>query len=181
MKKIVIILVLFISSFSFGQEAPKFPKYNAKNAAKIFYYNFLEVPKAIKVKDDITKNKTIKLLRIYNDKVKKLSFLNTPELQELELTINTLGNQLYTNRDLAERIGKKVEATILPIRDSVDLYEKNLNDELVTFLSKKQLKKWKKYQKAEKRKLIPKQPKQNSAPQQNMGRRNNQGRGRSRY
>ena len=83
-----------------------------KNAATIFYYNFSEVPKKIKVKKDITKNKTIAALRSYNDKIKKISFLNTPKLKEIELTINSLGKQLYTNRDLAERVRKKVELTV---------------------------------------------------------------------
>jgi hypothetical protein len=94
MKKTLIIVLLFISYFSFTQDAPEFPKYNAKNAANIFYYNFAEVPEEIKVKDDITKSKTVKWLRLYNDYIKKISFLNTPKLQELELTINSLGKQL---------------------------------------------------------------------------------------
>ena len=181
MKKTLIILVLFISSISFGQEAPEFPKYNANNAAKIFYYNFSEVPKKIKVKDEILKNKTIKVIRVYNDKIKKISFLKTPKLQEIQLTVNSLGNQLYSNRDLAEKVRAKVEKTILPIRDSITVHEKTLNDNLKSFLSKKQFKKWLKYQRAEKRKLIPKRPSNNSAPPQNMSRRNGQGMGGRRY
>ena len=68
MKKSLIVIVLFISYFSFSQEAPEFPKYVAKNSAHIFYYNYTEVPKEIKVKDDITKNKTFNSLKIYNNK-----------------------------------------------------------------------------------------------------------------
>ncbi|AUC86558.1 hypothetical protein CW731_15275 [Polaribacter sp. ALD11] len=182
MKKILIILVLFISYLSFGQEAPEFPKYNARNQANIFYYNLSEVPKEIKVKEDITKNKTIKVLRVYNDKIKKISFLNSPKLQELELTINTLGKQLYSNRDLAEKVRKKIETTISPIRDSIAVHEKGLNDDLKSFLSKRQFKKWLKYQRGEKRKLIPEQPRNNSAPPQSMNRRRNrQGMGGRRY
>ena len=51
MKKSLIVIVLFISYFSFSQEAPEFPKYVAKNSANIFYYNYIEVPKKIKVKE----------------------------------------------------------------------------------------------------------------------------------
>tara|TARA_R110002049_G_scaffold25194_11_gene88619 strand:- start:511 stop:1062 length:552 start_codon:yes stop_codon:yes gene_type:complete len=177
MKKSLIVLVLFISYFSFAQEAPEFPKYNAKNAANIFYYNFSEVPKEIKVKDEVTAAKTIKLLRSYNDKVKKISFLNMPKLQELELTINTLGKQLYSNRDLAEKVRKDIEATILPVRDSISLYEKTLNEDLKSFLSKKQLKKWLKYQRSEKRNLLPKAPKNSNGSSQGMGRRSMRGEG----
>lgn len=175
MKKAVFILVLFISYVSVAQEAPEFPKYNAKNAATIFYYNYSEVPEKIKVKDDATKSKTFKALKTYNSKIKKISFLNTPKLSELELTINTLGKQLYSNRDLADKVRKKLEETILPIRDSITVHQKTLNDELKSFLSKKQFKKWLKYQKAEKRKLLPKQPQRpNNAPNMNSQRRGGQ-------
>jgi hypothetical protein len=183
MKKALIIVVLFISCFSFAQEAPEFPEYKAKNAANIFYYNFSEVPEEIKVKKDITKNKTINLLRLYNDKIKKISFLNSLKLQELEVTINSLGKRLYTDRALASKVTKSVETTISPIRDSIDVHEKTLNDNLKSFLSKRQFRKWLKYQKAEKRKLLPEQPKrQNTAPPaMNRRRGNQQGMGGRRY
>ncbi|MFT5958973.1 MAG: hypothetical protein ACI8VJ_000724 [Polaribacter sp.] len=184
MKKSLIILALFISYFSFSQEAPEFPKYIAKNAANIFYYNYAEVPEEIKVKDDVTKNKTFASLRLYNTKIKKISFLHTPKLQELELTINSLGIQLYSNRELAEKISKRVETTVLPIRDSIVVHEKALNDDLKSFLSKRQFKKWLKYQRSEKRKMLPKAPKRQAAPPSNMNnnrRRGGQGMGGRRY
>ena len=185
MKKSLIILVLFISYFSFSQEAPEFPKYVAKNAANIFYYNYAEVPEEIKVKDDVTKNKTFASLRVYNTKIKKISFLHTPKLQELELTINSLGSQLYSNRELAEKISKRVETTVLPIRDSIVVHEKALNDDLKSFLSRKQFKKWLKYQREQKRKLLPKPPKRQTAPpssgMNNRGRRGTSGMGGRRF
>lgn len=183
MKKALLFLALFTTYFSFAQQEMEFPKYNAKNSANIFYYNFAEVPPKIKVKDDETKNKTIKVLRQYNDKIKKISFLNSAKLQQLELTINSLGKQLYSNRDLAEKVGKQVRETIRPIRDSIDVHEKVLNDALKSFLNKKQFKKWTKYQKAQKRELLPKAPKNqnNNGSQGMMGRRNGPGMGGRRY
>jgi hypothetical protein len=184
MKKGSIILVLFISYFSFAQDAPDFPEYNAKNAANIFYYNFSEVPEEIKVKDAVTKSKTLKSLRLYNDKIKKISFLNSVKLQELELTINSLGKKLYSDRDLGLKVKQRLEKIILPIRDSIGLHEKTLNDNLKSFLSKRQFRKWLKYQKSEKRKLIPEAPKRQNNPPSNMNRRNRgnqQGMGGRRY
>ena len=181
MKNILILFTLLIAFSSFGQEPPEFPKYDAKNAAKIFYYNLAEAPKKIKVKDADTKNKTVKQLRAYNDKIKKISFLKTPILNELELAINTLGNKLYTDRALSEAISKRVTAIVLPIRDSISSHEKKLNDNLKSFLSKKQFKKWLKYQRGEIRKLIPKRPSNNNAPPQNRSRSNNQRTGGRRY
>ncbi|MEE9408311.1 MAG: hypothetical protein V3V28_09570 [Polaribacter sp.] len=184
MKKSLIILSLFISYFSFGQEVPEMPKFNAKNAANLFYYNFTEIQKKIKIKNAILEGKSSKAFRIYNDKVKDLSFLNFSQLQELELTINTFGKELYTNRDLAEKVREKIKTTITPIRDTIEKNEKNLNDSLKSFLSKKQFKKWLKYQRKEKKKLIPKPPENtnNSPPPSGMNnRRRNSGMGGRRY
>jgi hypothetical protein len=175
MKKFSIILLLFLSYSSFAQDTPDFPEYNAKNAANIFYYNFSEVPEEIKVKDEVTKSKTLNSLRLYNDKIKKISFLNSLKLQELELTINSLGKRLYADRNLASKITKRVEIIISPIRDSIDIHENNLNDHLKSFLSKRQFRKWLKYQKSEKRKLLPEAPKRRSNPPPNMNRRRRRG------
>lgn len=173
MKNYTLLFVFFWIANLNAQEAPKMPKYNAKNAANIFYYNSTEVPESIKIKKEAIENKTLKVLRDYNSKVKIISFLNTPELTDLEQTINTFGNQLFTDRELAERVQKQVETLILPLRDSIAVYETTLNDSLNTFLSKKQFKKWLKYQKLEKRKLLPERPKSrnNAAPPSNMNRR----------
>jgi hypothetical protein len=184
MKKLLSILLILITQFNFAQEEPEIPKYNARNSASIFYYNFVEVPEEIKVKEEVAKRKTINAIRLYNDKIKKISFLNTPKLQALELTINTLGKQLYTNRDLAEKVRKSVETTILPIRDSIAVHEKVLNDDLQSFLSKRQFKKWLKYQRSEKRDLQPKPPKRQASPPPSMNRnrnRNGQGMGGRRF
>jgi len=91
---------------------------------------------------------------------------------------------LYSNRELAEKISKRVETTVLPIRDSIVVHEKALNDDLKSFLSKRQFKKWLKYQRSEKRKLLPKAPKRQAAPPSNMNnnrRRGGQGMGGRRY
>lgn len=181
MKNLVSIIILFFSIGIFAQDAPEMVKYNAKNASNIFYYKLSEIPKEIKVKDDVTKNKTIKALRNYNDKIKKISFLNTPNLQELDLIVNSAGKQLYKDRDLALKVRKKIEATVLPIRDSVVVYEKTLNTTLKEFLSKKQFKKWLKYQKREKRKLIPQQKSRNTRQPQNMNRTRGMGMGGRRF
>ena len=94
-------------------------------------------------------------------------------LNDLELMVNSLGNQLRSNREIGMRVRKKVETTILPIRDSILKLEKILNTELKSFLSKKQYKKWIKYQKKEKKKLLPERPK--SARQQQPTNRNRRG------
>lgn len=184
MKNILVFLFLLCVTILKAQEGPDLPKYNAKNAANLFYYNLSEVPEKIKVKKDVIENKTLKALRNYNYKVKKISFLKTPELTDLEVTVNTLGKKLYTDRDLAQKIRKRIENLIIPLRDTIAVYEKSLNDTLQSFLSKKQNKKWLKYQKAQKRKLLPKRPKNRNntaAPPTNMNRRRGGGFGGRRF
>ena len=56
MKKIVIILLVFQSFLLNAQEPPKMLKYNAKNAANIFYYQIDEIPKKIKINRRLKKN-----------------------------------------------------------------------------------------------------------------------------
>ena len=179
MKKTVLLLLVFQSFLLNAQEPPKMLKYNAKNAANIFYYNIDEIPKKIKLKSEALKKITTKELRNYNSKIKNISFLNFQELRELEVLVNTIGEQSRTNPDLRRKLRKNIEMVILPIRDSVAKFEETINSAFKTVLSKKQYKKWIKYQKNVKRELLPKRPRNTSArpPSNGMGR---GGRGRNR-
>lgn len=172
MKKTVLLLLVFQSFLLNAQEPPKMLKYNAKNAANIFYYNIDEIPKKIKVKSEALKKITTKELRNYNSKIKNISFLNFQELRELEVLVNTIGEQSRTNPDLRRKLRKNIEMVILPIRDSVAKFEETINSAFKTVLSKKQYKKWIKYQKNVKRELLPKRPRNTSArpPSNGMGR-----------
>jgi len=179
MKKTFLLLLVFQSFLLNAQEPPKMLKYNAKNAANIFYYNIDEIPKKIKVKSEALKKITRKELRNYNSKIKNISFLNFQELRELEVLVNTIGEQSRTNPDIRRKLRKNIELVILPIRDSVAKFEETINSAFKTVLSKKQYKKWIKYQKNVKRELLPKRPRNTSArpPSNGMGR---GGRGRNR-
>ena len=178
MKKIII-LGFTLSCFSFfAQEAPKMPKYNAKNAANIFYYNIEEALDKSKIKKEKIKLQAAKFIRVYNDKVKTISFLNSPKLAEIELLVNSIERPSRENLEFRRSIGKKIEETVIPIRDSISSHEKKLNDSLKVIVSKKQFKKWLKHQKRKKRSLIPKAPTRQTAPMQRQQRR---GRGRRQF
>lgn len=161
MKRIFFVVVLSISVFGFAQDAPKMPKYNAKNAAGIFYYNVLEATEKIKVKKEDKKASFSKELRAYNSKIKEISFLNMPKLNGTDLTVNSIGEMAFRDADLAEKVRKAITDNVLPVRDSVLKSETKLNENLKKILSKKQYKKWEKYQRAKKRELLPEAPKNN--------------------
>lgn len=161
-------LFFLIAAVGFSQnEPPKMPKYVSKNAAGIFYYDINDAFDKIKLKDDEKKASASKVIRNYNDEVKKISFLNTPKLAEVDLTVNSIGEQAFRDRDLANQVRKMIEETVVPVRDSVIAKEKILNTDLEKILSSKQYKKWLRYQRSEKEKLLPKAPQNNQ--QQNNG------------
>lgn len=182
MKKIIVLIIILQSFFTIGQEAPKMPKFNAKNSANIFYYELDEVVEKIKIKKDEIESATKKSLRIYNNKIKDISFLNFQKLNDLDLIVNSLSEQAYSDRELVLNVRKKIQEIITPIRDSINKNEKALNATLKDVLSKKQFKKFIRYQKEKKKSLRPKPPKQNqqnSSPMRNNrgNRRGGMGRG----
>lgn len=167
MKKIIALIIILQSLFVIGQDAPKMPKFNAKNSANIFYYELDEVVEKIKIKKDEIENASKKELRIYNNRIKDISFLNFQKLQELELLVNSFSEKSYSDRELVLKVRKKMQETISPIRDSISKNEKELNANLKNVLSKKQFKKFLKYQKNMKKSLLPKPPKRDNP--QNSG------------
>lgn len=167
MKKIIILFILLQNCLVFsqrqqGQGSVKMIKYNAKNAANIFYYNIDKIPKKIKIKKKDVEKVTKRALRVYNDKIRVITFLNTQNLDELDLIVNTMGKEARTNPDLGRKIRKQIESVILPIRDSIKKNEEILNSTLKPVFSKKQFKKWMKYQAKKKKDLRPKRPKSNN-------------------
>ncbi len=181
MKKIFFIATLFLSFSLFSQgQAPKMPKYNAKNVVGLFYYDVTEAVEKVKVKKDETKTSFSRSIRNYNSKIKDISFLNSPKLNEVDLTINSIGEQAFTDIDLRNKVRKIIEDTVVPLRDSVLKIEKSLNSELEKILNKKQNKKWLRYQRSQKEKLLPKVPQNNQAPVNNGMMMRNQGFGNGR-
>lgn len=169
MKNSLFIVFFLVSAFCFSQnEPPKMPKYVSKDVAGIFYYDINEAFDKIKLKNEAKKASASKIIRNYNDEVKKISFLNTPKLAEVDLTVNSIGEQAFRDRDLANKIRKVIEENVAPVRDSVLAKEKILNKDLEGILSSKQYKKWLRYQRSEKEKLLPKAP-QNNQRQNNGG------------
>lgn len=191
MKKIVVALVLFQSVILFAQggrgggrppqggneqqERPKPEKFVAKDAAGIFYYEEDKVVKKIKVKDADLEYKVVKSLKVYNNKIKEILFLNSEKLNSLDLIINSKqklsnsGNENNSKNDIRSR----VRDIIKPIRDEVRENERILNTSLKDILSEKQLKKWLKYQKKKIESLQPKKQ-VNSSRQRGNGQRRGQ-------
>lgn len=129
-------------------------KFKASDAAGIFYYETEKVIKRVKIKDAVLKAKVSKLIKNYNHKIREISFLNSVKFSDLDVIVNSrsLGNDEEGKIELRKNIDK----IIRPIRDSIHENEIDLNQNLESVLSEKQLKKWLKFQKTTKESLQPK-------------------------
>jgi hypothetical protein len=148
------------SQFDETQEVKKF---SASDAAGVFYYDIEKVIKKIKVKDEKKQYQIKKALRNYNSKISEISFLNSDKFEELDIAINSLPKRSRQSRnqfseDDSENkndIRKKTGLIIRPVKDEIRENERELNRVLEEILSKKQQKKWLKFQKKKKESLQP--------------------------
>lgn len=153
-------------------------EFKASDVAGIFYYDIEKVIKKIKVKNEETQNKVKKALKDYNFKIKEIAFLNSDKFNDLDEIMKTEKgtqrrqfnrNENNDDDDLEnpvtnkkEGIRSKVQKIIRPVREEIRENEEILNETLEAILSKKQNKKWLKYQKKIKEELAPKKPQRNN-------------------
>lgn len=155
-----------------GERNFKIP--TANDIAGIFYYDVEQVIKKLKIRNDETKVIVSKALRDYNFKIKEIALLNMDNLKAIDVLMksrrgmrrmpdndNSFDNPENDNGDLHQ----KMEELIRPIRGNIEDNEFVLNETLESVLSKKQNKKWLKYQKKEKEKLMPQRPEGNNRNQ----------------
>lgn len=161
-----------------GQQNSSKPRvFKSTEAAGLFSYDVEKVIKKLKVKDETTEASIAKLLKDYNFEIKEITLLNAEKFQDFDKLVNaemqirrSSGNQRSSNNE-DNGIREKIQKALRPIRSEVMEKEEKLNEDLEALLSKKQYKKWLKYQKAEKDKLKPKRPERNAG--QGQGQRGN--------
>ncbi|MCL7753035.1 hypothetical protein [Polaribacter sp. Z022] len=191
MKKILFILIAFLTLNVFAQppggrgrrgdgQGPssnnnqKAQKFNASNVARIFYYDIDKAIKKTKVKKEEKQLSIKKIIKNYNLKIKEISFLNSQKFSDLNLVVNSGSKNILPEERMKMR--KKVNEIIRPIRDEIHELEKELNNNLEEVLTEKQFKKWLKYQKTQREKLMPKRAQNGQGQRQRQGGMNN-GRG----
>lgn len=191
MKKILFILIAFLTLNVFAQppggrgrrgdgQGPssnnnqKAQKFNASNVAGIFYYDIEKAIKKTKVKKEEKQLSVKKIIKNYNLKIKEISFLNSQKFSDLNLVVNSGSKNILPEERMKMR--KKVNEIIRPIRDEIHELEKELNNNLEEVLTEKQFKKWLKYQKTQREKLMPKRAQNGQGQRQRQGGMNN-GRG----
>ena len=168
MKKIIFAVLVLQNVFFYAQQNQgqsgnqKPPEFKASDISGIFYYEQEEVVSKIKIKDEDKEHFVIKALRKYNHKIKEISFLNTKNFKEVDALVNAMLNSSKTAPSELEE-GKKIDVrgVLDAVRKEVQSNEKKLNETMEGVLTKKQQKKWLKYQKKKKRSLVPKRPSSN--------------------
>ena len=128
-------------------------KFKAKDAAGVFYYDSKKVVKKIKVKDKENQKLVETLIENYNKKIQVISEKNSKNFSDINLVITSTAS--IKDPKIKGKILNRVNGLIKPIKKEVLLLEKNLNDNLKKILTKKQFKKWLKYQESIKEKKKP--------------------------
>lgn len=175
MKKILLLTLLLFSSILIAQRqnGQKRPNFDASKVVGIFYYEENKAINKIKIKQKELKYSVKKAIISYNSKIKEISFLKNSELNGVTDLVNA--TKIGSNRGALGDFRTRVNKILSPIRDSIQSFEKVLNENLKEKLSKKQFKNWLKFQKKKKRELQPKAPeaeRRNAPPRRrNMGQR----------
>ena len=177
MKKIVVLLVIFLSLNISAQRSrgvggrgqtnnPKNQKNNQSirlsthEIAGIFYYDIDDVIKKIKIKEEKKQNTVKKLLKNYNFKIKEIALLNSKKLTDLDVIVKSTSS--FKDNQTRIVVRKKVEEIIQPISKKINENKLKLNKFLASGLSKKQFKKWIKYQKNQQQSLLTKRSQRNN-------------------
>ena len=157
------------------QQNKETKKFKTSEVAGLFSYEIEKVVRKLKIKDENKKASVIKLLSDYNFEIKEILLINADKFKDFDRLVNTemqsrrnSGNE-KTNKDKNGGIREKVQKLIRPIRQKDRKKEIRLNEDLAKILSKKQNKKWLKYQKTKKDKLKPKRPQANNNQGRNQG------------
>ena len=154
----------------------------ATDIAGILYYDVNKVIKKVKIKNDDLKKSVSKAFNDYNFKIKEISLLNADKLRVLDVLMKSRrgsgrrGQNDDNETNKGDDFRQKMRKIIRPIRREIGENEVILNETLKGLLSEKQMKKWLKYQKAEKDKLKPKRPQANENQRQQQ-RQNRNGNG----
>ena len=173
MRNTILVIILLLSSVfrTQGQNAQNNQKFDASKVVGTFYYEEDKAIKKIKIREKDLRYRVKKRIINYNSKIKEISFLKDAELKGISTLVNS--NRKVTNPDTVRDFRTQIEKVLSPIRDSIKSFEKQLNINLKSELTKKQFRNWLKFQRNEKRKLEPKAPERRNAPSRsrNMNRR----------
>lgn len=157
-------------SYQRNTTTPK--KFTVENMAGILMYDYDEVIKKVKIKDESKKIAVEKSITKYNNKINEIKTFNSDVFNKVKKFIEqkTESTKPSNINDFKEARLKILEL-LKPIVDKVDKQQKVLNQSLEKILSEKQNSKWLKYERIKIKELRP------SYKVENNSRKNNKGKG----
>lgn len=147
-KYLVLLFALgFFGNTLLAQMTP--PEFNSVEVAGLIKYDSDKVIRKLKIQEDSIKRLVSKHIQTYNQEIDKLLLIHGNTLEELENEFDRNVKIAFQNRDRSQMNGvkAKIKQIIPPIRYEVYEHEKVLNEGMAELLTKKQTKKWLKYQK----------------------------------
>ena len=122
--------MLLISSILIAQRqnTQKRQNFDASKVVGIFYYEEDKAIKRIKIKQKELKYRVKKAIISYNSKIKEISFLKNVELKGVTNLVNA--TKMGSNRGALSDFRTRVNKVLSPIRDSIQSFEKRLNETL---------------------------------------------------
>ena len=126
----------------------KAPEFNTQKVVGLNIYDIEKVLKKIGVKKTSDNfKKAASVFKVFNKKNKELSRINTFTFSEVKKTIEAAQKKTQKTRDASfiQNAYKQMGVSLKDVVQELSKREKQLDADLEPLLSKKQLKKWKKY------------------------------------
>ncbi len=164
MKKLVLFLYLFLISFIinaqstslsdsrsiFNQYNTEEPEFDINKYVGIFNYDLKKSAKKTNVKLNTKEGEQFsKLLTNHNKKIKDIERINSFILRSTKEMVENFQKNVLKTGDISnqQKVAKELKENTLPIYKLLKQENDLLNSKMNEFLSEKQLKKWKKYNK----------------------------------
>ena len=134
-----------------------FSPVKAENLAGIILYDETAVIKKLKIKNARKQQKIKSLIRSYNQQNENLKLKHFQALKETRLYLQQKRKEAMMQKDfeLMQQAKQDAMQKLAPVRKEAKTLQAELNKEMLQVLSKKQLKKWQKYQKQKRKELNP--------------------------
>lgn len=150
---------------------PEMPVFDAQKSMGIMSYDTHEVLIKVKIREVSKRQRAGEIFYNYSRAMDKLYFANKVELDALEKEVRSKRQMAAKSRDQSsmQNMNQMIDRRMSAIKQEARKLDEKLNLHLLDILSKKQLKKWNKYQRKQKEALVPTMPSQNGGNRPNGG------------
>jgi vacuolar-type H+-ATPase subunit H len=156
---------------NYQRNTPSTPKkLSIQNMAGILMYDYDEVIKKVKIKDESKKLVVEKAITKYNNKINEIKTFNSDVFSKVKRFIEQKTESAKTsNVNDFKEARLKIRELLKPVEDKVDNQQKILNESLEKILSEKQNSKWLRYENIKIKELRPSYKANNNSSKNHKG------------